>query len=433
MAELTDEKICVDTRFNSESNIANQVRLRYKAELDKYPNIVATGVGFVYEKGVRTDEIGIIANVAEKHDLSALRMEDVIPGSYDNIRVDVQKSKVLSSELPELEASEQSLTGYVDKLTTGYSIGAKVGVTAGTTGYFGRRNGKVVVTSNCHVFAGDVNKDISEQVSLDIIQPGKYDGGSEVRAIFSGMQKIFFKGEGKVNKIDSACADIIDPEDYTLDIPYIGRCEGYDSSLPRLGELIDKVGRTTGYTHGYVEQIHVDANINYNGNIAVFKDLILTRSMSSGGDSGAIGYVDKKMKYRLFAGSSQVTLFFHLAEELVDLNITPLIDYDDDIPDGNTDDIVLDFEMEPVDEEPDTKNIRGIVRTTSGNVLANVDVTLFKDGNIHVHTKSDKDGKYHMDEVTQHDYTLELKHDGYVTITMELEEELFDKKQAKLV
>ena len=70
------------------------------------------------------------------------------------------------------------------------------------------------------------------------------------------------------------------------------------------------MGRTTGLTQGYVTQVNVTVNVNYNGRTARFADQMIAGGMSSPGDSGStILDMDRKAVGLLFAGSSSTTIF----------------------------------------------------------------------------------------------------------------------------
>ena len=93
---------------------------------------------------------------------------------------------------------------------------------------------------------------------------------------------------------------------------------------PKLGMLIQKSGRTTGYTAGKIKDISATIKINYDQKVALFKNQILTTNMSQGGDSGSLVLDMKKRAIGLlFAGSDVVTIMNPVLEVIRLLNVVP--------------------------------------------------------------------------------------------------------------
>lgn len=308
-----------------------EVKKLNEEELIDKKNALSVGIGYVHKGNHRTSELGIVVNVGEKVGIQALRKKDRIPSEIDGVRVDVFQSGELVKE---------SYRQQVFPLTCGYSVGNST-ITAGTLGYPAKRDGVVGITSNAHVFCSDPSKGMDEQDSRLIVQPGPLDGGDTLRAELGGYYVI---DPTRRNKIDSAWARLNDPEDYTLLVPELGfECGVLDTSGDILGENINKVGRTTGVTNGRVTQIDVLANVSYGSFVAKFEGCVATENMSSGGDSGSIGFTDYgTMKYRLFAGSNVMSIFFDLNEEVSDLNLVPLTE---DTPEPPTPPLEDDFKF----------------------------------------------------------------------------------------
>jgi len=264
------------------TNTILKAKRKYEDKLLKAANVNSVGVGYVYVKGKRTDDVGIIVNVEKKVTASSLSAKDRLPTKLDGIRVDVIEKGRITKEDVELgsdnyvtpnEEPTYDFTKEVYPFTTGYSQGNRKDVTAGTTGYFARRDGVVVVTSNAHVQVPnpslDLSETLSQQASLDILQPGAYDGGHNRRAGLITYQKI---DPTQTNYIDSAASKLDNPVDYTLQVPHIGTIAGVIKDAPQLGEVIEKVGRTTGYTRGTVEQVDVTVGVDYGDFQATFKE-----------------------------------------------------------------------------------------------------------------------------------------------------------------
>ena len=91
---------------------------------------------------------------------------------------------------------------------------------------------------------------------------------------------------------------------------------------PKLGMLIQKSGRTTGYTAGKVKDISATIKVTYDKKTALFKNQILTTNISQGGDSGSLVLDMKKRAVGLlFAGSEVVTILNPIAEVMKHLRV----------------------------------------------------------------------------------------------------------------
>lgn len=194
-------------------------------------------------------------------------------------------------------------------------IGASVGhvkVTAGTLGAFVERGDALCVLSNNHVLA---NEDLAAPRDW-ILQRAKLDGGREPReriARLSGSVRLKRRG---ANLVDAAIASLERGKAYDARL-LRGLVNGADRKLKGLGpefldegEVVYKVGRTTGPTKGRVTAFDLDnvvvsydlGNLRFDGQIEI--EGAGTRPFSDGGDSGAL-IVDSGMKAvaLLFAGS----------------------------------------------------------------------------------------------------------------------------------
>ena len=165
------------------------------------------------------------------------------------------------------------------------------------------------VLSNNHVLANTNNANIGDPV----LQPGKYDGGTYPRDMIGRLSRfipIKFKTSQSAprNYVDAAIAEVpfhlANREIYWL---------GYVKDqyvAPKVGDIVQKVGRTTNFTTGKVRSVNATVDVNYgNGRVARFAHQILTTRMSAGGDSGSlVTNLDEKAVGLLFAGSPYVTV-----------------------------------------------------------------------------------------------------------------------------
>jgi hypothetical protein len=196
-------------------------------------------------------------------------------------------------------------------LLIGGSIG-HVDVTAGTIGAFVRARGAVHILSNNHVLA---NEDLGTTGDT-IVQPGMLDGGRVTRDGVATLGRwVKFRTRG-ANAVDAALARVgagVEFEPLLLRGLVRGRnrmLAGLGPEFIDEGEVVYKVGRTTGATRGRVTAFDLDnivvgyeiGNVRFDGQIEV--EGTGRGPFSDGGDSGSL-IVDQDMKAvaLLFAGS----------------------------------------------------------------------------------------------------------------------------------
>jgi hypothetical protein len=213
-----------------------------------------------------------------------------------------------------------------DRFERPVPIGVSTGhpyITAGTIGCRVRDDlGNVYALSNNHVYANQ-----NEASSGDsALQPGPYDGGEDPADMIGTLwdfEPIDFSVFG-TNIMDAAIA-LSSLGDLDCSTPADGY--GTPSSVTELAEIglkVQKYGRTTGLTHGKIEEIGVTVMVCYadcddpylakyawfDGQMAIVSRNP-TDSFSLGGDSGSLIVTDDGNNHPvglLFAGSSSRTL-----------------------------------------------------------------------------------------------------------------------------
>ena len=295
-------------------------------ELFKLPNVVMVYTGQKTVGGKKLNGRATVVGVTKKVPVNQLRIDQVIPPYYKGTVTDVV-------EVGEIKALR---TGRYRPAPGGVSIGHK-DITAGTLGMVARKQGRKAILSNAHVLA-NTNKGKSGDV---IVQPGIYDGGSEVNdciaflaesvpikfsgesdcpitracvAIFNGISRLLGR-KARVsswstigNLVDAAIAyPYLDP-DVLDEILEVGVPVGYGTVA--VDDQVKKSGRTTGLTHGTVLGTDGVVNVNYGEEgIATFEDQLILSPMSEPGDSGSIILSSDDMVVGLlFAGSDQITI-----------------------------------------------------------------------------------------------------------------------------
>ncbi|WP_402463046.1 chymotrypsin family serine protease [Isoptericola aurantiacus] len=219
---------------------------------------------------------------------------------------------MLEPQPPVATAQAAGETGRVRPLRPGVSI-AHVDVTAGTLGGF------VVVDparSEGHDLPGgpDALYALSNRHVLDgvpgdgVLQPGPADGGTDPADRVGTVAAVVPLTAGERATVDAAVALLDDPQ---VDLEYpVGRVTTTAEAAP--GDTVEKIGRTTGHTHGRVSAIEMDdVLVGYGPELGVlaFDGQIEVEStapgpFSRGGDSGSLVYrSDGVAVGLLFAGS----------------------------------------------------------------------------------------------------------------------------------
>jgi hypothetical protein len=194
-------------------------------------------------------------------------------------------------------------------------IGVSIGhhrITAGTLGAFVmvRRGGQVRVLSNNHVLA-DENR---ARAGDAIIQPGAFDGGKTSADRIGSLGTYVRLRKNRVNLVDAALASLdpgIDYEPTTL--TGRGALAGVATDPVDVGEVVEKLGRTTGRTRGRITAFELDnVVVAYDTGNLRFDDQIEiegagAEAFSDGGDSGSLIFSARELRAvaLLFAGGDQ--------------------------------------------------------------------------------------------------------------------------------
>ena len=195
-------------------------------------------------------------------------------------------------------------------LRIGCSVG-HVQVTAGTLGAFvrSRQDNSSQILSNNHVLANENAANIGD----NILQPGKFDGGQDPMDKIGTLAKFIPLDFRNVNQVDCATAllDTAIPLD-AGGLDSAGRLSTTSPASVRGGEVVMKLGRTTGLTQGKITAIEMDnVAIGYDHGQAHFDGQIEIEgagsvAFSQGGDSGSLIFnQDLAPVGLLFAGSDQ--------------------------------------------------------------------------------------------------------------------------------
>ncbi len=156
------------------------------------------------------------------------------------------------------------------------------------------------------------------------LNPSPYDGGKNPADAISKVTA------GNIdNPTTDSAVDVPLNDSYaTMDIYGLGSYLGY--AVPKVGDALEKSGRTTGLTKGTCTAIDGVANVQYPDKVRTKSDLIVTTDMLAGGDSssplrilGVDGKPTPPLAGQGFAGGGGVSLFIKIPNILVDPAIAP--------------------------------------------------------------------------------------------------------------
>jgi hypothetical protein len=355
-----------------------EVQAQYEEELLSKQNVVGVALGNkLTEKKGDTGESAITVLVESKLHEDLLRDEDIVPGTIGGVKTDVQEVGVIQAGGPAATAYPDVALGELDvdiapngrgtavaappvtrepigarleedlrtlALTLrarpamgGYSVG-HFRITAGTiaTGCYDWAPFPDVPTryyllSNNHVLA---NSNVAS-IGDPILQPGPFDGGTIPADVIGRLARFvpirFIPTVPPIplNFVDAAIAEV-QFHDLNREVYWIGHVKTLYLQ-PKVGDVVQKTGRTTSFTTGRVTNINATVDVNYGaGRVARFARQILAqtatgRAMGAGGDSGSlVTSLDEEGVGLLFAGSATITVINHLhfVQNLLKVRIT---------------------------------------------------------------------------------------------------------------
>lgn len=320
------------------------VQAEKEADILDLPNVVGVALGSKQVKDEDTETPCLTAFVSAKLDPEFLSKDDMVPRKVKEIPTDVVETGFIFAgdivpdagvalERPEaparaevpppvhmeapgaLAATTTTLTRRVRPAMGGYSVG-HYKITAGTIATccydlspFPAVPGKYYILSNNHVLANSNNANLGDV----ILQPGPFDGGQitndEIARLTRYVPIQFHTPTTKpLNLVDAAIA-----EGHFHDLSREVYWGGYVKDLytaPAVNDILQKTGRTTGFTTGKVTNINATVDVNYGGGrVARFRNQIVTTRMGAPGDSGSLVMnLDEHAVGLLFAGSATRTI-----------------------------------------------------------------------------------------------------------------------------
>lgn len=277
--------------------------------LDK-KNVWAVGLGY---KESRNPLIGAVNKlkkllgirsirvyVTEKEPADDLLDKDLIPkmiNGYETDVVDEPQAKPLN----EYKARHRPVK-------TGVSMCNAAG-TACTSGFpvWKIEDGEIIrgaqVNNHCQTRYGDEKVHKGDPV----IQPSLFDGGDPDSDQVAEVYEWYPRSVDKINDMDSGMNKFIDGHKMTHEmvskeyVPEMGEV--------KLGDIVWKEGRTTGYTEAEVIDTDVTVRVNSSEGVMEYKGQFFTRYMLGGGDSSSA--IMKKSNNKIvgqgFAGTDRIS------------------------------------------------------------------------------------------------------------------------------
>ena len=239
----------------------------------------------------------------------------LLPASVAGVAVDLEVTGLIRALPADAEAVDPK-QNFRRPVPIGVSTGHPA-VSAGTIGARVTDGSRVYALSNNHVYA---NNNLARQGD-NLLQPGAADGGTDpddlIGTLYDFEPVRFCSGFScPPNPIDAAIALTT-----TDNLGHATPKDGYGSPRastvePRLGQAVQKYGRSTGNTVGRITGINAIIDVSYRTGTARFQgQIVITgNGFSAPGDSGSLIvtdgllHADRNPVGLLFAGSSSNTI-----------------------------------------------------------------------------------------------------------------------------
>jgi hypothetical protein len=149
------------------------------------------------------------------------------------------------------------------------------------------------------------------------------DVGNSIAKLLGSKYRVeaYWSDEEASNRVDAAVAKPVEGITFLDEIMDIGVVAG--TAPARLGMLVRKSGRTTGFTSGQITVLEATVDIRYGDRTARFEGQIITGPMSKPGDSGSLLVAGDSLFAigLLFAGSEQATVHNPIQDVLDSLEV----------------------------------------------------------------------------------------------------------------
>jgi len=307
--------------------------------------LLGVGVGIKITAGRATDQPCVKAFVREKLPRARLSRERLVPETITRptgeVSTDVEEMEVPTAPPWRVdptglrEATSVGTRSRDRPLRGGDSI-AHFRSLLGTAGVVVRDPGNPVATVvlSCNHVLAELNR---AWLGDPVLQPARGDGGRRPFDICGTLYRfvpVRF-GLSAGNRVDAAIARVPGGAPFIEWVGPLRSVRPVEESL--VGAPVFKVGRTTGFTEGFVQAVHFTGWIPYppllGGGVALFREQMVTTPMAAFGDSGAV-LCDSAANGLglLFAGSPTHTLYNSLEYVLDELGSPQRVAADDAPP-----------------------------------------------------------------------------------------------------
>jgi hypothetical protein len=311
---------------------------RHSDELMQRPGIHGTAVGVAADGSavvkIFADPAASVAGLPDNLDDVPVVIERMAP--VFALNVDCETRGIENCDAVAAAGTEppSQISWQPRPVPIGVSTG-HIDVTAGTLGCRVSQGCHKYALSNAHVYANENDGVVGDPV----LQPGTFDGGTNpadvIGTLYDSVPIVMGTSTTVRNKVDAA---IVATD--ASKVAMVTRSNGYGQPQtttvnPQVGLLVQKYGRTTALTHGYIDSINAIINVGYRAGTARFISQIVIKStnvsvpFSIVGDSGSLIVIDGGTNSRkpvglLFASTSDnvYTIANPINEVLTALDIT---------------------------------------------------------------------------------------------------------------
>jgi hypothetical protein len=272
-------------------------------DIFKDPNIVGLGIAEKMTKGKRIGQLTLRFYVKKKKAGKSLRSQKMIPPV-----ISIGNGKAIFTDVYEMKSRFRALVNKQQSpVESGFSVGIRTDVRAGTVGAVVSFNGDSYILSNAHVLRGTVGK-------TTISYPAKEDNDDQANPVGVLQHIVPLKSSG--NRADAALAKI---NTGIVSIPTIPGASGVAAKDMR----VIGTGRTTGTIRGVVRCTDFDGEVDVFGKILDFEDQVVCEGHADDGDSGALIREEGtgKILGLLFAASDDEFVFTPIATVREELGV----------------------------------------------------------------------------------------------------------------
>ncbi len=287
----------IDFMLMKQDKIERQMQQAYQNLCEAYigsDDVKAIDVGYKYVDGKRTDDICCRIHLKKKKKKNYLKPEEVFPKEINGIRVDVIQATYGPTAASERQNEPRKMRQNI--IQPGLSI-SHFQENWGTFGavVYDNLSGRPCILSNWHVLVSGTDTS-TEDV---ILQPGAGDGEEKPENRVGKLERYIIdeRGDAAIAVLDQPLSRSLKREQFETEILI------ESARKAKIGDILEKSGRTTGVTKGKVDGIG-SYKIDYQGQVGEkiiegFKIVPVIdgnphdEEISKSGDSGSIWYDPK--------------------------------------------------------------------------------------------------------------------------------------------